>query len=75
MVSEFAFGTWNSRRSKKVAQECQMRINNYRALQNRLEQILQDALANAPWREEGKSSVVVNRYGASLKTHLQNCGI
>ena len=40
---------------KKVAQECQRRINNYRALQNRLEQIVQDGLANAPWREEGKS--------------------
>ncbi len=40
--------------SQKVAQECERRINNYRVLQNRIEQIVQDALANAPWREKEK---------------------
>jgi hypothetical protein len=37
--------------SQKVAEECQRRINNYRALQKKLEQIVEDAFANAPWNK------------------------
>jgi hypothetical protein len=37
--------------SKKLAEECDRRIKNYRALQTKLEQILEGALANAPWNE------------------------
>ena len=37
--------------SQEVAEECQRRISNYRALQKRLEQIVHDAFANAPWTE------------------------
>jgi len=36
--------------SKEVAEECERRIKNYRALQHKLDRILQDALANAPWK-------------------------
>ena len=35
--------------SKEVAQECERRIKNYRALEQKLDEILEDALANAPW--------------------------
>jgi len=35
--------------SKEVARECQRRINNYRALQRKLDQVIADALADAPW--------------------------
>jgi hypothetical protein len=35
--------------SKEVAQECEKRIKNYRALQGQLDRILDHALANAPW--------------------------
>jgi len=38
--------------SLEVAEECQRRINNYRALQKKLEQIVEDAFANAPWNKE-----------------------
>jgi hypothetical protein len=37
--------------SQEVAEECQRRINNYRILQKKLEQIVEDAFANAPWTE------------------------
>src|SRR5260370_17688429 len=37
--------------SKEVAQECQRRIENYRALQDKLDHIVEDALANAPSTE------------------------
>lgn len=35
--------------SREVAKECERRIKNYRALQQKLDQIIGDALANAPW--------------------------
>ena len=35
--------------NQEVAEECQRRIRNYRALQKKLEQIVEDAFANAPW--------------------------
>ena len=38
--------------SQKVAEECARRIKNYRDLQTKLEQIVEDALANAPWNDE-----------------------
>jgi hypothetical protein len=37
--------------SKEAAEECEQRIKNYRALQSRLDHIVKDALANAPWNE------------------------
>ena len=37
--------------SKEAAKECQRRIKNYRALQGQLEQLMEDALENAPWTE------------------------
>ena len=36
--------------SKQTAQECRRRIENYRALRAQLDQIVEDALANAPWK-------------------------
>ena len=37
--------------SKQVAEECERRINNYRALQHKIDQLIEDALANAPWNK------------------------
>jgi len=37
--------------SKEAAKECGKRIRNYRALQSKLDQIVEDALENAPWKE------------------------
>jgi hypothetical protein len=37
--------------SKQMAEECERRIRNYRALQRELERILEQALAHAPWAE------------------------
>ncbi len=37
--------------SKEIAKECERRIKNYRALQKKIEQILDDALLHAPWEE------------------------
>ena len=37
--------------SKEMAKECEKRIENYRALQSKLNQIVEKALANAPWRQ------------------------
>jgi hypothetical protein len=37
--------------SKEVAEECQRRINKYRVLRKKLEQIVEDAFANAPWNK------------------------
>jgi hypothetical protein len=37
--------------SLKAAKECKRRINNYRALEQQLNKIIEDALANAPWIE------------------------
>jgi hypothetical protein len=37
--------------SKETAEECRKRIENYRALQSKLDQIVEEALANAPWSE------------------------
>ena len=35
--------------SKEVARECQRRIKNYRKLQQAIEKLLAQALADAPW--------------------------
>jgi hypothetical protein len=35
--------------SRQQAKECEWRIKNYHALQRKLDQILEDALKNAPW--------------------------
>jgi hypothetical protein len=35
--------------SKEVASECERRIKNYRALGKKLDRVIADALANAPW--------------------------
>jgi hypothetical protein len=40
--------------SKEVAQECERRIKNYRRLQQQIEDILAQALAQAPWKKEQK---------------------
>jgi hypothetical protein len=37
--------------TKETAEECERRIKNYRALQSKLDQIVESALANAPWEE------------------------
>jgi len=37
--------------NKRVAEECERRIKNYRDLQTILEQIVKDALASAPWKD------------------------
>jgi hypothetical protein len=37
--------------SKQQAEECERRIKNYRALQHTLDQILEEALVNAPWNK------------------------
>jgi len=40
--------------SKEVAKECERRIKNYRQLQRKIEKLLTQALAQAPWKEEQK---------------------
>ena len=37
--------------TKQEAEECERRIRRYRALQKKLDQILKDALLQAPWNE------------------------
>jgi hypothetical protein len=37
--------------SKEAAEECERRIKNYRALQGQLDQLVDEALDNAPWKE------------------------
>ena len=37
--------------SKEAAEECERRIKNYRALQGQLDQITEEALENAPWKD------------------------
>lgn len=37
--------------SKEIAEECERRIENYRSLQTKLDKILKDAIAEAPWNE------------------------
>jgi len=37
--------------SKGTAEECERRIKNYRALQSKLDRLVESALAEAPWRE------------------------
>lgn len=37
--------------SKEAAKECARRIKNYRALQGQLDQLVEEALENAPWKE------------------------
>ena len=37
--------------SKEMAAECEKRIENYRSLQQKLDKILQEALAEAPWND------------------------
>jgi hypothetical protein len=36
--------------SKDVAKECERRIAHYRALQKKLDQILKEAILDAPWK-------------------------
>ena len=38
--------------SKEVAAECEKRIDRYRTLQKKLDEVLQEALAEAPWNEK-----------------------
>lgn len=40
--------------SKETAEECERRIKNYRALQRKLEQIVESALAHAPWKDSSE---------------------
>jgi hypothetical protein len=35
--------------SREVAWECKRRIKNFRRLQNEIQKLLREALANAPW--------------------------
>src|SRR5262249_6145079 len=37
--------------SQQQAEECERRIKNYHALQHKLDQIIEDALTNAPWNK------------------------
>ena len=37
--------------TKEAAEECDRRIKNYRALQRQLDQVIEEALENAPWKE------------------------
>ena len=37
--------------TKEAAEECERRIKNYRALQGQLDQLVEEALENAPWEE------------------------
>jgi len=37
--------------SKEVAKECERRIRNYRVVRQKLNELLDDALNNAPWDE------------------------
>jgi hypothetical protein len=37
--------------TKEAAEECERRIKNYRALQGQLDQITDEALENAPWKD------------------------
>jgi hypothetical protein len=38
--------------SQDVAEECERRIYNYRLLQMQIEQLLEEAILDAPWNEE-----------------------
>jgi hypothetical protein len=38
--------------SKEVARECERRIENYRALQKKIDELIEKALLEAPWIEE-----------------------
>lgn len=40
--------------SKEVAKECQRRIKNYRRLQQQIEELLAQALTQAPWQGQEK---------------------
>jgi hypothetical protein len=40
--------------TKEVAKECARRIKNYRRLQRQIEKLLNQALAQTPWKEERK---------------------
>jgi len=40
--------------SKELAEACQKRIKNYRKFQRQIEEILAQALAEAPWNERNK---------------------
>jgi hypothetical protein len=45
----FVYGAGRRQLSKEEARECRRRINNYRALERKLDQIIADAFENAPW--------------------------
>jgi hypothetical protein len=38
--------------SKEMARECERRIENYRALQKKIDDLIEQALLKAPWNEE-----------------------
>jgi hypothetical protein len=40
--------------SKEVAKECERRIRNYRVVQQKLSELLDEALNNAPWGDYDK---------------------
>src|SRR5258708_28873329 len=41
--------------TKETAQECERRIKNYRALQEKLDKNIEEALSNPPWDDIKKS--------------------
>jgi hypothetical protein len=50
-AQDCALNIWILRISKEAAEECQRRIKNYRALQRQLDQLVEEALESAPWKE------------------------
>ena len=38
--------------SKEMARECERRIENYRTLQKKIDELIEEALLKAPWIEE-----------------------
>lgn len=40
--------------SEEIAPECQKRIENYKELQRKIDEIVADALDQAPWTHESK---------------------
>lgn len=42
--------------SKEAAEECQRRIENYKALMKKIEKLLDDEVAREPWKNVGAAS-------------------
>jgi len=42
--------------SKEAAQECQGRIENYKALLKKIDEVVNDEIAKEPWKNMGKGS-------------------